>query len=139
MAVKILDFGLAKFRPTDTAETVTALTEPGVILGTLGYMAPEQLSGSEVDKRADVFALGVILVEMLTGRRPFRSDTHAELMKSILLDTYHLPGSSDQILVLDAIVQRCLAKQSRDRFQSVDSLRQAVIPALRGQPPLSLS
>jgi eukaryotic-like serine/threonine-protein kinase len=137
VSVKILDFGLAKFRPLDTSEMATALTAPGVVLGTLGYMAPEQLSGSEVDQRADIFALGVILVEMLTGHRPFRSDSHAELLKSVLLDTYHLPGSSGEILALDGILQRCLAKQSKDRFPSVDALRQAVVPALRRCPPFS--
>jgi serine/threonine-protein kinase len=136
VSVKILDFGLAKFRPVDTSKTATALTAPGVVLGTLGYMAPEQLIGSEVDQRTDIFALGIILVEMLTGHRPFRSDTYAELMKSVLLDSYHLPGSSREILSLDAILQRCLAKQPGDRFPSIDAFRQAAIPTLRRCPPL---
>jgi len=136
LSVKILDFGLAKFRPTETIEAVSTITEAGAVIGTVGYMAPEQLSGSEVNPRTDIFALGVILVEVLTGQRPFHSNTYAELLKAVLLDTYHLPGSSPEILAVDAVVQRCLAKQSRDRVASASEFREALIPVLRRCPPI---
>jgi len=99
--LKILDFGLAKLTQRDTLpEGATALpttpiasryqphieTTPGVVLGTLGYMAPEQVRGADADHRADLFALGAILYEMLTGRRAFRGDSAIETMTAILRD-----------------------------------------------------
>jgi serine/threonine-protein kinase len=136
LAIKILDFGLAKFRPIDTELSNTALTEAGVVVGTFGYMAPEQLSGSAVDQRADIFAIGVILAEVLTGRRPFQRDTYSELLRAVLIDTYHLPGSSPEIQAIDALLQKCLAKRSEDRIASIPELRRELIPALRACPPL---
>lgn len=130
LVVKILDFGLAKFRPLDNASTST-LTATGMVMGTFGYMSPEQLVGGDVDQRTDIFALGAMLVEVITGRRPFGGDTYGELLHAVLLDVYHLPGSSPEIRVLDELVQRCLAKEPRDRLASVAVLRQELIPALR--------
>jgi eukaryotic-like serine/threonine-protein kinase len=128
--VKILDFGLAKLHSADrlSSETVTA---PGAIMGTLGYMSPEQLLGGEVDHRADLFAIGVILVEVLTGRRPFQGDNYGELSRALLHDAYHLPRSTPEAVALDAILQRCLAKEARDRVGSAAELRRELIPALR--------
>src|SRR5438270_8625792 len=87
--VKILDFGLAKAvddpRAADRHETIAA-TDPGTVMGTAGYMAPEQVRGHAVDARADLFALGVVLYEMLSGRRAFQRDTAAETMTAILKD-----------------------------------------------------
>lgn len=99
-------------------------------------MAPEQLTRVEVDQRADIFALGVLLVEVLTGSRPFRGGTYAELLESVMIETYHLPGSSPEILELDALLQRCLAKQSVDRVGSVSALRPELIAALQRCPAL---
>src|SRR5687768_12530615 len=84
--VKILDFGLARLQRSDIGEAPTILTgtEPGVVLGTVGYMAPEQVRGQPADHRADVFALGAVLYEMLTGRRAFQRDSAAETMTAIL-------------------------------------------------------
>ncbi|HYT33017.1 MAG TPA: serine/threonine-protein kinase, partial [Thermoanaerobaculia bacterium] len=89
--VKILDFGLAKLArealpsgPATQAPTQTALTEPGVVMGTVGYMSPEQVRGSPADAQSDIFTFGVILYEMLTGVRPFRGDSAAETMAAIL-------------------------------------------------------
>ena len=88
--VKILDFGLAAQNVSDasTAEapTIAARTEAGVVLGTVGYMSPEQVRGTKVDHRTDIFALGTVLFEMLTGRRAFQRDTSAETMPAILRD-----------------------------------------------------
>src|SRR3974390_759593 len=86
--VKILDFGLAKFDPvaSESGSTVTVqqVTNPGQVLGTVGYMSPEQVRGQPADTRSDIFALGVILYEMVTGRAAFRKDTSAETMAAIL-------------------------------------------------------
>src|SRR5437762_754797 len=86
--VKILDFGLAKLTRQsvlDSSEsTVSKGTDPGVVLGTVGYMSPEQVSGKAADRRADIFAFGAILYEMLTGRRAFQKPTSAETTGAIL-------------------------------------------------------
>ena len=86
--VKILDFGLATELGTALPDspTIAGGTEPGMILGTVGYMSPEQVRGTQVDPRTDIFALGAVLFEMLTGRRAFRRDTAAETMTAILKD-----------------------------------------------------
>ncbi len=135
LVVKILDFGLAKFRPLDSTVTAT-LTASGVVVGTFGYMSPEQLLGKDVDERTDIFALGVMLVEVLTGRRPFEGDTYGELLRTVLLDTYHLVGSAPEIRALDELLQRCLAKEPRDRLASVATLRRELIPVLHACAPL---
>src|SRR5262245_47204238 len=80
--LKILDFGLARMaeKTADGQQTATLLTEPGLLVGTAGYMSPEQLRGEEADARSDIFALGVVLYEMLSGQRPFAGRTSAETM-----------------------------------------------------------
>ena len=88
--VKILDFGLAKLRPQRSepagsgVATQKAITDPGAVMGTVGYMSPEQVRGQEVDYRSDIFSFGAILYEMLTGRRAFLRETMAETMTAIL-------------------------------------------------------
>jgi hypothetical protein len=125
--VKILDFGLAKAAqaPTAPAETqLAADTTPGTVLGTVGYMSPEQVRGLAVDHRTDIFSFGAILYEMLTGRRAFRGDSHVETMNAILKEdppefaeiNPTLPSS------LDRIVRRCLEKSPADRFHSAHDL-----------------
>jgi serine/threonine protein kinase len=127
--VKILDFGLAKSpgapaSGSDAAETAAAITGDGMVLGTAGYMAPEQVRGQAIDGRTDLFALGAVLYEVLTGRRAFRRDTAAETMTAILhADPPELtllrpdlpPG-------LERIVRHCLEKNPRERFQSADDV-----------------
>ena len=115
---KILDFGLAR-TAVDAAVTATG-TEPGVVMGTVGYMAPEQVRAQPVDARADLFALGVVLHEMLSGRRVFQRDTPAESMTAILReDPPELVGTrSDISPALDRIVQHCLEKNPNERFQT---------------------
>jgi Tol biopolymer transport system component len=124
--VKLLDFGLARSvapagAPLSGLETeAPPLTEDGAVVGTLPYMAPEQVEGKEADARTDVFALGSLLYEMLTGRRPFHGDSRAALASAIL--TVRPPGVSSARRGipprLDRIVATCLAKDPDDRWQS---------------------
>ncbi len=143
--VKLLDFGLARLtHPGRSSEakagighglvsladlsmpTVSSpLTMKGTILGTLQYMAPEQLEGKEVDARADIFAFGGVLYEMLTGRRPFEGKSQASLIGAIL-DHQPPPVSASQPVsppMLDDIVAQCLAKDPDERWQSVRDLK----------------
>jgi eukaryotic-like serine/threonine-protein kinase len=134
--IKILDFGLAKVRQLDTSNP-QSLTVPGMVIGTFGYMSPEQVTGEEVDEASDIFSVGVIVVEALTGQRPFRGRTAAELITAILNTTIQLPGESPDVLHLDEILQRCLAKDRRQRFSSAAALQQALIPAIERCPPFA--
>lgn len=129
--VKILDFGLAKLSQShlnDANEGEPVLpavsTNPGIVMGTVGYMAPEQLRGEEADNRADIFAFGVILYEILAGERPFRGASAAETMSAILTqDAPELPASLDAYSPgLARLIRRCLEKRAQERFQSVSDL-----------------
>ncbi len=127
--IKILDFGLAKLmqRQPDSAEappTQTKGTDPGMVMGTAGYMSPEQVRGKPADHHADIFAFGAILYEMLTGRRAFQRSTSAETMTAILNDD---PPGISQIVQstppgLQRVVHRCLEKNPEQRFQSASDL-----------------
>ncbi|HTO87759.1 MAG TPA: protein kinase [Thermoanaerobaculia bacterium] len=125
--VKILDFGLAKLTqpeggdPTQTnLPTETLGTEPGMVLGTLGYMSPEQVRGKPSDSRSDIFAFGAILYEMLSGRRAFRGETAADTISAILTkDPPDLSETNRKIPEgLERIVDHCLEKSPEGRFQS---------------------
>jgi Tol biopolymer transport system component len=129
--IKILDFGLAKLTQSGaTLGTASALattppqTEPGVVLGTVGYMAPEQVRGLDVDHRADLFAFGAILYELLSGGRAFRRDTAAETMAAILNEEPpDLRAATTPIPpALARIVERCLEKHPSARFQTASDL-----------------
>ena len=99
-------------------------------MGTIGYMAPEALTGGLVDERADIFAVGVMVVETFTGMRPFTGQTTEQALAALLHSEYHLPGTSPAIRTLDAIVQRCIAKDPRDRYGSAAELATDLIPML---------
>ena len=119
--IKILDFGLAKAqRETDAAaETVADATGAGLVLGTAGYMAPEQVRGQATDARTDLFAFGAVLYELLTGVRAFRRDTVAETMTAILHDDPPDFGPRPDVPPsLERIVRHCLEKQPQERFQT---------------------
>jgi serine/threonine protein kinase len=127
--VKILDFGLAKLAlpeavSNDGATIEAQPTSAGSVVGTVGYMAPEQVKGEAADARTDIFALGTILYEMLAGRRAFRSDTSAETMTAILKEEPpDLSTSGKAIpLAMDRIIRRCLGKKPLQRFQSARDL-----------------
>ena len=131
--VKILDFGLAKLTQKDSplisgtnvpTTPVAEKTEAGMVLGTIGYMAPEQVRGQTVDHRADLFAFGAILYEMLSGQRAFRGDTAIDTMTSILKeDPPDLPAVERHIPpALGRIVDRCIEKNPGARFQTANDL-----------------
>ncbi len=133
--IKILDFGLAKVTQVDV--TNSSLTARGTIVGTFGYMSPEQLVGEDADQRSDIFSIGVMVVEALTGRRPFGGRTYAELLTAVLHGSYHLEGDSREVKCLDEALQRCLAKDPVKRFASVAKAQQELIPAIRNCPVVS--
>lgn len=135
---KILDFGLAKLAPGgETASAGVTLTssptEAGMVMGTAGYMAPEQVRGSTVDSRTDIFAFGAVLYEMLSGQRAFRRNTAAETMTAILReDPPELSEMAHPVSPgMERIVLRCLEKQPEQRFQSAKDLAFA-LEALTG-------
>ncbi len=127
--VKILDFGLAKLTgpvatgPQGSVATVS-VTEPGVVLGTVGYMSPEQVRGQALDHRTDIFSLGAVLYEMLSGRRAFQGTTAADTMSAILKEEPAELSSTGRNLppALGRIVHRCLEKDPAERFQSAHDL-----------------
>jgi len=127
--IKIMDFGLAKVLDSGTGATESA-TIVGTAMGTLGYMSPEALIGGPVDERADIFAIGVMLVETIVGVRPFAGQSPQATLAALLHGEYHLPGDSPESRALDAIAQRCLAKDPRDRYGSATELAKDLIPAL---------
>src|SRR5262247_1258293 len=145
--VKILDFGLAKLKPSravplDTdAPTQRKITEPGVVMGTVGYMSPEQVRGQDTDHRSDIFAFGVILYEMVTGRRAFRGDSAIEVMNAILKeDPLEFSQTTGQIgPQLEMIVRRCLEKQPERRFHSAHDLSFALEALFSGSSGGSFS
>lgn len=136
---KILDFGLAKVAPNPAAAPSAGLTltssptEAGVVMGTVGYMAPEQVRGAVVDSRTDIFAFGAVLYEMISGQRAFHRDTAAETMTAILKDDPPELSEMDHPVPpgLERIVRRCLEKQPEQRFQSAKDLAFA-LDALTG-------
>ncbi|HEX7154563.1 MAG TPA: protein kinase [Thermoanaerobaculia bacterium] len=122
--VKILDFGIAKLTGNGDAPFATTATEPGMVLGTVGYMAPEQVRGEAVDARCDIFAFGAILFEMLTGRRAFKRDSSIETLSAILKEdppdvTELLPNAPPAV---EKLLRRCLDKDRSQRFQSARDL-----------------
>ncbi len=124
--IKILDFGIAKLtQPSDEAARQTGLpteTGAGTVVGTAGYMSPEQVRGETVDARSDIFSLGTILHEMLTGRPAFRRETAADAMAAILREDPAVPLAADVSPALARIVSRCLEKTREMRFQSARDL-----------------
>src|SRR5262245_30758164 len=129
---KLLDFGLAKVTPAVVAASglsmaptgASPVTMQGTILGTLQYMAPEQIEGQEADARTDIFAFGAVAYEMLTGKRAFAGKTQASLIGAILKDTPLPPSTVHGAIpdALDRIVNTCLAKDPDDRYQSARDL-----------------
>lgn len=128
--VKILDFGLAKqesvafSHDSKTAGPTLGYSQPGTIMGTLDYMSPEQVRGRPVDQRSDVFALGVVLYEMLSGQKPHRGESSADVIGAILKEEPRDLAEMDDTIprALSRIVHRCLEKNLDDRFQTARDL-----------------
>jgi Tol biopolymer transport system component len=150
--VKILDFGLAKLTEVEPGNqatnlpTAAAATEPGVVMGTLGYMSPEQVKGKPADARSDIFAFGAVFYEMLSGKRAFHGDSAGETMAAILKEEPPELSVTNQNISpgLDRIVRHCLEKNPERRFQSssdiafaLQTLSVASASSLAGAPRLS--
>ena len=138
--VKILDFGLAKLEEpnvgtnVDTeAPTTPLMTEPGVILGTVGYMSPEQVRGRQTDHRSDIFSFGAVLYEMLAGKRAFHKESAAETMNAIVNEEPPELAETNRNVSpgLERVVRHCLEKNSDERFRSAHDLAFA-LDALMG-------
>ncbi len=135
---KLLDFGLAKVGPTEstpaygvtTAATQASLTQASTVLGTFHYMAPEQLEGKEADARTDLFAFGVMLYEMVTGRRAFTGDSQAGLITAIMTaqpESLTMGATAFESLALQRLVTVCLEKDPDERWQSAGDLRRELV------------
>ena len=125
--VKLLDFGLARPLAAPLADTRTNLTLPGAILGTPSYMAPEQVRGEVVDLRADLFTMGVVMFEMITGRLPFSGRSFVDVFHAIT--SLPAPTIDGPARSLDPVLQRALAKTPSDRFASARAMGDALLAA----------
>jgi serine/threonine protein kinase len=122
--VKILDFGLASFQPLagapfDSVAQTAALTEPGLLMGTIGYTSPEQLAAKPLTTATDVFSFGCVLFEMLQGQMPFKRDSNMEVIASVMRDEpFSRDAAKNLPPALRNVVERCLEKQPGERFQN---------------------
>lgn len=132
--VKLLDFGLARPTQRDDALTATLLTSPGAVTGTMRYMAPEQITGDPIDARADIFALGVLSFEMLTGRIPFDAATNVEWLNAVLKDDPP-PLGDPALQAIDPIVTRALQRRPQDRYETVEQMLHDFRAVLAGHAP----
>ena len=159
--LKILDFGLAKRiekvlpGKETSAPTASGQTQPGTVMGTVGYMSPEQVRGLPVDHRSDIFSFGEILYEMLSGKRAFKGDTPADTMSAILKEEPPELSESGRNIspALDHIIKHCLEKDRDSRFQTARDIvfnlseqssttaagsgREIAAPGARDGPPFS--
>ena len=126
---KLLDFGLARHTQRSEAVTAPALTVPGAVTGTLRYMSPEQITGDAVDARTDIFGLGVLLHEMLTGRMPFGAETNADWLNAVLTKDAQ-PLGDPQLRALDPVVMRALRRKPEERYPTVEEMSAALKAAL---------
>ncbi len=129
--IKLLDFGLALLNRGPAADETAAmgLTQAGTILGTAAYMSPEQAEAKPVDARSDIFSFGLVLYEMLSGRRAFTGDSTIAIMAAIVRDQ---PEPLEAAPALQSVVTRCLSKSPADRFQSMAQVKDALAAATSG-------
>jgi eukaryotic-like serine/threonine-protein kinase len=128
--VKLLDFGLARPSMEAAGRTANDLTRPGVLIGTPYYMAPELIEGRVVDARSDLFALGIVLYEMLAGQPPFRGDSVFEIARAIVQDEPPALSGSSGIVALDRIIHQALRKRPAERYQTAEAFAQDLRSAL---------
>ena len=128
--VKLLDFGLTCSTQALADETLTRLTLPGVVIGTSQYAAPEQLRGEVADARADLFAAGAVVYEMLAGRPPFAGGSAVEVFHGIMYEQPAVLTGGPAVAALDRVVNRALAKRPADRYQSAEAMAQDLRSAL---------
>ena len=138
-SVKLLDFGLAKLYAQDQPMSTLSIedfpaTQAGAILGTLAYMSPEQAQGRPADARSDIFAFGLVLYEMLSGRRAFAGDSNFTLLEAIVRKE---PPSLKTSPALEKIVKRCLEKNPSERYQRMAEVKAALERA--GEPKVTAS
>jgi hypothetical protein len=133
--VKVLDFGLAKIKQLDGSDsaspTAVPFTTPGAVMGTLGYMPPEQLMGGVINERSDLFSLGVITVEMLTGQCPFQGKTYHEQLAAIINQPFAFENKRAEAGALNKALQKSLAKEANDRFASATEMQEQLVSAIR--------
>jgi serine/threonine protein kinase/tetratricopeptide (TPR) repeat protein len=128
--VKLLDFGLARSTITDVEQTEAALTLPGTITGTPRYLAPEIIHGRASDARADLFAVGAVLFEMLTARPAFGGDAIAEIVHAVAYEQPSVLAGSPAVATVDRVIHRALAKSPDDRYGDADAMAQELRAAL---------
>jgi eukaryotic-like serine/threonine-protein kinase len=127
--VKIADFGVAKWLTPEPGSV--SLTVPGTIVGGLHYMSPEQLAGQQVDRRSDIFSIGVMVFEALTGKIPFCGTNYAERIVSILRESASFECSLHDAPALQTMLRRRLARDPDERFSSVEALQTELIPRIQ--------
>jgi len=147
--VKILDFGIAKLTESSSREAQTDVptrkvkTDPGAVMGTVGYMSPEQVRGRAVDHRSDIFSFGAVLYEMLSGKRAFRGESAVDTLSAILKeDPPDLSTTNSNVApALERIVRHCLEKNPEERFQSARDLAfdLETLSGISGAPVISAS
>jgi serine/threonine-protein kinase len=117
--IKVTDFGIARFESAQMS-----MTQTGVALGTPHYISPEQLRGGPIDRRCDIFSLGVVAYELLTHKRPFSGDNISALIYSITQTNPPLPSTVDENIpgIFDVVIGKALAKEPRERYQSADEM-----------------
>lgn len=104
---------------------------PGTVMGTMGYMSPEQLSGQAADERSDLFSTGVMIFEGITGSLPFKATNYADLLRAMSQNCPTVPGNSADVARLNRVLSKCLAPNRSERFQTASDLRSELLPALR--------
>ena len=139
--VKVCDFGIAKITEADEESSNTGkpghkLTTQGLVVGTPEYMSPEQARGEKLDARSDIYSMGIILYQLLTGRTPFVADTALAVVLKHITETPEPPAThyAGVHKGLEAVCMRALAKDRNDRFQTARAMRNAIREALDGRP-----
>ena len=135
VVVKILDFGLAKVRSADLADSIS-MTAPGVAMGTLGYMSPEQYIGGDVDERSDIYSIGVMVLETLTGKLQLKAYVFHSQIGELVQRRFDFPGATPEHRRLANCVTRSVAIQCADRYSTIRELWEELLPALRACQPL---